>query len=144
MISLRIDWFDLLAVQGTLNSLLQNHSSKEAILQSAFSMVQLSHPYMTTRETIAMTIQTFVSKVMSLLFNVYFIITFISFLSCLSNDHNNAPLNLSTVRIHYIRYSWEYTKLAISDNYQPPNMVPWASLIAQLVKNSPAMQETPV
>ena len=66
------------------------------------------------------------------------------FFPCLSNGHNNAPLNLSTVRIHYIRYGWEYTKLAISDNYQSPNMVSWDSLIAQLVKNSPAMQETPV
>ena len=81
LISLRIDWFDPLAVQGTLKSLLQHHSSKEAILYSALSMVQLSHLYMTTGKTIAMTIQTFVSKVMSLLFNVNFIFTFISFLS---------------------------------------------------------------
>ena len=59
----RIDWFDLLAVQGTLKSLLQHHSSKASILRhSAFSMVQLSHPYMTTRKTIALTIWTFVSK----------------------------------------------------------------------------------
>ena len=81
LIPLRIDWFDPLAVQGTLKSLLQHHSSKEAIPYSALSMVQLSHPYMTTGKTIAMTIQTFVSKVMTLLFNVNFIITFISFLS---------------------------------------------------------------
>ena len=67
LISHRIDWFDLLAVQGTLKSLLQHHSSKESILQcSAFVMVQLSHLYMTTGKTIALTPQTFVGKVMSL------------------------------------------------------------------------------
>ena len=70
LISFRIDWFDLLAVQGTLKSLLQHHSSKSSVLQcSAFSVVQLSHPYMTTGKTVTLTIQTFVSKVMSLLFN---------------------------------------------------------------------------
>ena len=64
LISFRIDWFDLLANQGTLKSLLQHHSSKASILQhSAFFMVQLSHPYMTTGKTIALTRQTFVSKV---------------------------------------------------------------------------------
>ena len=64
LISFRIDWFDLLAVQGTLKSLLQHHSLKASILQhSAFFMVQLSHPYMTTGKTIALIIQTFVSKV---------------------------------------------------------------------------------
>ena len=69
LISFRIDWFDL-AVQGTLKSLLQQHSSKASILQcSAFFIAQLSHPYMTTGETIALTVQTFVSKVISLLFN---------------------------------------------------------------------------
>ena len=67
----RIDWLDLLAVQGTLKSLLQHHSSKEPILQcSAFFMVQLSCPYMTIRKTIALTRGTFVGKVMSLLFNM--------------------------------------------------------------------------
>ena len=71
LISVRIDWFDLLAVQGTLKSLLQHHSSKASILWcSAFLMVQLSHPYITTRKTIVLTIRTFVSKVMSLLFNM--------------------------------------------------------------------------
>jgi len=66
----RIDWLDLLAVQGTLKSILQYHSSKASILQcSAFFTVQLSHPYMTTGKTIALTRQTFVGKVMSLLFN---------------------------------------------------------------------------
>ena len=70
LISCRIDWFDLLAVQGTLKSLLQYHNSKASILQhSAFFMVQLSHPYMTTGKIIALTTCTFVSKMMSLLFN---------------------------------------------------------------------------
>ena len=71
LISFRIDWFDLLAVQGTPKSLLQHHSSKVSILQcSAFFTVQLSYPYMTTGKTIALTRWTFVSKVMSLLFNM--------------------------------------------------------------------------
>ena len=70
-ISLRMDWLDLLAVQGTLKSLLQNHSSKASILlRSAFFIVQLSHPYMTTGKTIALTRWTFVDKVMCLLFNM--------------------------------------------------------------------------
>ena len=70
LISFRIDWLDLLAVQGTLKNLLQHHSSKASILRhSASFMVQLSHPYMTTGKTIGLTTQTFVSKVMSLLFN---------------------------------------------------------------------------
>ena len=71
LISFRMDWLDLLAVQGTLKSLLQHHSSKASILQcSAFFTVQLSHPYMTTGKTIALTRGTFVGKVMSLLFNM--------------------------------------------------------------------------
>ena len=71
LISFRIDWFDFLAVQGTLKNLLQHHSSKASILRhSAFFMVQLSHPYMTTGKTIALTSWTFVDKVMSLLFNM--------------------------------------------------------------------------
>ena len=70
LISFRMDWLDLLAVQGTLKSLLQHHSSKASILRlSAFFIVQFSHPYMTTRKTIALTRRTFVGKVMSLLFN---------------------------------------------------------------------------
>ena len=71
LISFRMDWLDLLAVQGTLKSLLRHHDSKASILQcSAFLIIQLSHPYMTTGKTIALTRQTFVSKVMSLLFNM--------------------------------------------------------------------------
>ena len=71
LISFRIDWFHLLAIQGTLKSLLQHHSSKASILQcSTFFMVQLLHPYMTTGKTIALTRHTFVGKVMSLVFNM--------------------------------------------------------------------------
>ena len=80
LISFRTDWFDLLAVQGTLKSLLQHHNSKVSILwHSAFFMVQLSHLDMTTGKTVALTICTFVSKVMSLLFNMLsrFVITFL-------------------------------------------------------------------
>ena len=80
LISFRMDWLDLLAVQGTLKSLLQHHNSKASILQrSAFFTVQLSHPYMTTGKTIALTRRTLVSKVMSLLFNMLsrLVITFL-------------------------------------------------------------------
>ena len=71
LISLRMDWLDLLAIQGTLKSLLQHHSSKTSILlHSAFFIVELSHPYMTTGKTTALTRWTFVSKIMSLLFNM--------------------------------------------------------------------------
>ena len=80
LIFIRIDWFDLLTVQGTLKSLLQHHRSKASILwHSAFFIVQLSHPYMTTGKVIALTIRTFVSKVMSLFFNIRsgFVIAFL-------------------------------------------------------------------
>ena len=80
LISLRMDWLDLFAVQGTLKSLLQHHSSKASILwHLAFFTVQLSHPYMTTGKTIALTIRTFVGKVMSLLLNMLsrLVITFL-------------------------------------------------------------------
>ena len=97
LISFRTDWFDLLAVQGTLTSLFQHHSSEASILQrSAFFMVQLSHLYMTTGKIIALTIQTFVGKMMCLLFNMLsrFVIAFlprskhflISWLQSLSAD----------------------------------------------------------
>ena len=93
LISFRMDWLDLLAVQGTLKSLLQHHSSKASILQrSAFFIVQLSHPYMTTGKTIALTRWTFVDKAMSLLLNMLsrLVITFLSrskhlFISWLQN-----------------------------------------------------------
>ena len=80
LVSFRMDWLDLLAVQGTLKSLLKHHSSKASVLWcSAFFTVQLSHPYMTTGKTIALTRQTFVGKVMSLLFNMLsrLVITFL-------------------------------------------------------------------
>ena len=86
LISFRMDWLDLLAVQGTLKSLLQHQSSKESILRhSAFFMVQTSHPYMTTGNTIALTRWTFVDKVMSLLFNILFrlVIDFLPRTKCL-------------------------------------------------------------
>ena len=87
LISFRMDWFDLLEVQGTLKSLLQHHSSKASILQrSALFIVQLSHPYMTTGKTIALTGWTFVDKVMSLLFNMLsrLVITFLPRSKCLN------------------------------------------------------------
>ena len=86
LISFRIDWLDLLAVQGTLRSLLQHHSYKTSILpHSAFFIVQLSHPYMTTGKTITLTIWTFLGKVMSLLFNMLsrFVIAFLPRSKCL-------------------------------------------------------------
>ena len=86
LISFKIDWLDLLAVQGTLKSLLKHHSSKASIFRcSAFFIVQLSHPYMATRKTIALTRQTFAGKVMSLLFNMlsWLVITFLPRNKCL-------------------------------------------------------------
>ena len=86
LISFRMDWLDLLAVQGTLKTLLQHHSSKASILQCSSSFtVQLSHPYITTGKTIALTRWTFVDKVMSLLFNMLsrLVITFLSRRKCL-------------------------------------------------------------
>ena len=87
LISFTMDWLDLLAIQGTLKSLLQHHNSKASILQClAFFLVQLSHPYMTTGKTIALTRWTFVGKVMSLLFNMLsrLIITFLPRSKCLN------------------------------------------------------------
>ena len=86
LISFRMNWLDLLAVQGTLKSLLQHHGSKASILQcSGFFTVQLSHPYMTTGKTIALTRWTFVAKVISLLFNILsrLVITFLPRSKCL-------------------------------------------------------------
>ena len=99
LISFRMDWLDLLAVQGTLKSLLQHDSSKAPILRcSALFIVQLSHPYMATRKTIALTRQTFVGKVMSLLFNMlsrlvitflprnkYLLISWLQYKPCIAN-----------------------------------------------------------
>ena len=96
IISFRMDWLDLLAVQGTLQSLLQHHSSKASILRcSAFFIVQLSHPYMTTGKIIALTRWTFVGKVMSLLFNMLsrLVITFL-------------PRSKHLLSIHVSKHSW--------------------------------------
>ena len=94
LISFRMDWLDLLAVQGTLKSLLQHHSSKASVLRhSAFFTVQLSHLYMTSGKTIALTRQTFVGKVMSLLFNMLsrLVIAFLSRSKCLLNSWLQSP-----------------------------------------------------
>ena len=94
LISFRMDWFDLLPFQGTLQSLLQYHSSKASILQhSAFFRVQLSHPYMTTGKTIALTRWNFVGKVMSLLFDMLsrLVITFLSRSKCLLISWQQSP-----------------------------------------------------
>ena len=93
LISFRMDWLDLLAVQGTLQSLLQYHSSKASILWcSAFFTVQLSHPYMTTRKTIALTRWTFVGKVMSLLLNMLsrLVITFLPLVKPICSSGSNS------------------------------------------------------
>ena len=94
LISFRTDWLDLLAVQGTLKSLLQHHSSKASVLwHSAFFTVQLSHPYLTTRKAIALTRWTFVGKVMSLLFNILsrLVITFLPRSKCLLISWLHSP-----------------------------------------------------
>ena len=92
--SFRIDWLDLLAVQGTLKSLLQHHSSKASVLwHSAFFIVQLPHPYMTIGKTIALTRQTFVDNLMSLLFNMQsrLVITFLPRIKCLLISRLRSP-----------------------------------------------------
>ena len=94
LISCRMDWLDLLEIQGTLKSLLQHHSSKASILQrSAFFTVQLSHPYTTTRKTIALTRRTLVGKTMSLLFNMLsrLVITFLPRSKCLLISRLQSP-----------------------------------------------------
>ena len=110
LISFRMDWLDLLAVQGTLKSLLQHHSSKASILQhSAFFIVQLSHPYMTTGKTIALSRQTFVGKVMSLLFNMLsrVVITFLPRCKCLLISWLQSPsaVILEAKIINYVTVS---------------------------------------
>ena len=100
LISFRMDWLDLLAVQGTLKSLLQHHGSKASILWcSAFFTVQLSHPYMTTGKTIALTKQIFVGKVMSLLFNMLsrLVITFLPKVS--ASDNATMWMNLLVIML---------------------------------------------
>ena len=97
LIYFRMDWFDLLAIQGTLKSLLEHHSSKASILWcSAFFIVQLSHPYMTTGKTMALTRWSFVDKVMSLLFNMLsrLVITFLPRSKCLLLSWLQSPSSL--------------------------------------------------
>ena len=110
LISFRMDWLDLLAVQGTLKSLLQHHNSKASILQhSAFFMIQLSHPYMTPGKTIALSIGIFVGKVMSLLFNTLsrFVIVFLPrskclLISCMEFRSCHTPIKFKIYYIHII------------------------------------------
>ena len=112
LISFRMDWWDLLAVQGTLKSLLQHHISKASVLQcSAFLMVQLSHPYMTTGKTIALTRWTFVGKVMSLLFNTLsrLVITFLPRSKCLLISWLQSP-SAVTLEPKKIILCWEQSK----------------------------------
>ena len=103
LISFRMDWLDLLAVQGNLKSLLQHHSSKASILWcSAFFTVQLSHPYMTTGKTIALTRRTFVGKVMSLLLNMLsrLVVTFLPKSKCLLISRLQSPSAVIKLIIH--------------------------------------------
>ena len=134
-------WLDLLAVQRTLKRLLQHHSTKASILQhSAFFMVQLSHPYMTTRKTKALTIQAFISKVMSLLFNMLsrFVIAFL-------------PITTFYISLYTILWCEEIRVLwgtcdeffwSLDLNFCLFICLFRVSQIAQLVKNLSAMQET--
>ena len=126
LISFRMDWLDLLAVQGILKSLLQHHSSKTSILQcSAFFMVQLSHPYMTTGKTIALTRQIFLSKMMSLLFNTLyrFVIAFLPRSKCLliSWLHSPPALILEPKKIKFATVS------IVSWSMKWWDRMPWSS-----------------
>ena len=118
LISFRIDWFDLLALQGTLKSLLQHHSSKASILQHLdFFMVQLSHLYMTIGKTMALTIQTFVIKVMALLFNMLssFAIVFLPKSKCLLISRLQSPCTVIL----------EPKKMKLTTPIKPDNPIPW-------------------
>ena len=169
----RVDWFDLPVVQGTLQSLLQHHSSKASVLWcSASFMVQLSHPYMTTGKTIALTIQSFVGKVISLLFNMLsrFVIAFLPRSKCLLISWLQLPsaVILEPKKIKSVTVStfapsiclevmgldamilvfWMLNfKPAFSFSFVQPGishdvLYIWASLIVQSVRNLPAVQET--
>ena len=118
---LRVDWFDLLAVQGTLKSLLQYHSSKASILRrSAFLMVQLSHPYWLTGKTIALTIQTFVGKVMSLPFNMLFrfVIAFLPRSKCLLISWLQSP-SAVILEPNVVSAKWYFIQEAVLDIHTP-------------------------
>jgi len=131
LISFRMDWLDLLAVQGTLKSLLQHHSSKASVLRhSAFFMVQVSHPYMTIGKAIALIIQTFVSKLMSLLFNTLsrLVIAFLPRNKCLLISWLQSPsaVILETPKIKFIIVSKE------SDTTE---WLIWSDLIVSIVSS---------
>ena len=135
LISFSTDWLDLLAVQGTLKTLLQLHRSKVSILQhSAFFIVQLSHPYMTTGKTIALTRWTFVGKVMSLLFNM------LSRLVCLSNFQIYLQYILSYnhhciyhILQTYSFYNWKFVSFDHLHPFLPPSSpYPWQPPIHSL------------
>ena len=132
---LRIDWFDLLAVQGTLKTLLQHCSSKASILwHSAFLMVQISHPYMTAGKTIALTVQIFVGKVMSLLFNTLsrFVIAF------LPRDKRlliSWPQSLSLGIYFICSISSVYMSIPVSPSIPPPS-----PLVLYVCVSVPALQ----
>ena len=135
LISFRMDWLDLLADQGTLKSLVQNHSSKASILQhSAFFIVQLSHPYLTTGKTIALTRWTFVSKVMSLLLNMLsrLIITFLPrskhlLISWLQSPSAVGPQKVKSLSM----YSSNYCFLTCIQISQEAGQVVWYSHLFQ-------------
>ena len=117
LISFRMDWFDFLAVQGTFKSLFQHHSLKASIFQcSAFFMVQLSHPYMTTGKTIALIRQTFVSKVMSLLFNMLsrLVIAFLPRSKCLLISWLQSPSAVIFSSVQFI--SDQFSCSVVSDS----------------------------
>ena len=146
LISFRMDWLDFLALQGTLKSLLQHHSSKASILRrSAFFTVQLSHPYMTTGKTIALTRRTFVGKVMSLLLNMLsrLVITFlprskhllISWLQSLGNanqNHSKVPLQILVTMAIVLKH-WKITH--IGKNVGKLEL--WYSVGGNVKKSSP-------
>ena len=119
-----MDWLDLLAVQGTLKSFLEHHNSKTSILRhSAFFIVQLSHPYMTTGKTIALTRQTFVDKVMSLLFNMLsrWVITFLLnlyaeyMLRNTGKEETQAGIKIAGRNINNLRYADDTTLMEESE-----------------------------
>ena len=115
LISFRMNWLDILAIQGTLKTLLQHHSSKASVLQhSAFFRVQLLHPYVTTGKTIALTVRTFVSKVMSLLFNILsrFVIVFIS------RSTRFLEVMVSTLESEF-SYKWNCDKISFFKVFSP-------------------------
>ena len=136
LISFRIDWFDLLAVQGTFKSLLQHHGWKASIFQcSAFFIVQLSHPYMTTRKTIVLTRQAFVDKVMSLLFNVLsrLVIPFLPRSKCLLISWLQSPsaVILEPPKIKYSNILEYQIKILLDWSHVPTWL--WTSYLTSLI-----------